>query len=53
LNDFVQMEILNENIKDDESLLSRELALFTAMIALIASAIIVLVERQHLSSESL
>ena len=34
---------LNENIKDDESLLSRELALFTAMIVLIASAIIVLV----------
>jgi cytochrome c-type biogenesis protein CcmF len=34
---------LNENIKDDENLLSRELALFTAMIVLIASAIIVLV----------
>nr|MCU0365285.1 cytochrome C biogenesis protein [Ignavibacteriaceae bacterium] len=34
---------LNENIKDDESILSRELALFTAMIVLIASAIIVLV----------
>ena len=34
---------LNENIKDEESLLSRELALFTAMIVLIASAIIVLV----------
>ncbi|MDZ7624637.1 MAG: cytochrome c-type biogenesis CcmF C-terminal domain-containing protein [Ignavibacteriaceae bacterium] len=34
---------LNENIKDDESLLSRELGLFTAMIVLIASAIIVLV----------
>ncbi len=34
---------LNENIKDDESLLSRELALFTAMIVLIASAIIVFV----------
>jgi cytochrome c-type biogenesis protein CcmF len=34
---------LNENIKDEESILSRELALFTAMIALIASAIIVLV----------
>jgi len=34
---------LNENIKDDESLLSREFALFTAMIVLIASAIIVLV----------
>lgn len=34
---------LNETIKDDESLLSRELALFTAMIVLIASAIIVLV----------
>ncbi|MCU0406818.1 MAG: hypothetical protein MUE64_07600 [Ignavibacteriaceae bacterium] len=33
----------NENIKDDESILSRELALFTAMIVLIASAIIVLV----------
>lgn len=33
---------LNENIRDDESLLSRELALFTAMIVLIASAIIVL-----------
>lgn len=34
---------LNENIKDDESLLSRELGLFTAMIVLIASAIIILV----------
>ncbi len=34
---------LNENLKDNESLLSRELALFTAMIVLIASAIIVLV----------
>ncbi len=34
---------LNENIKDNESLLSRELALFTAMIVLIASAIIVIV----------
>lgn len=34
---------LNENIKDNESILSRELALFTAMIVLIASAIIVLV----------
>ena len=34
---------LNENIVDEESLLSRELALFTAMIVLIASAIIVLV----------
>ncbi len=34
---------LNENIKDEESILSRELALFTAMIVLIASAIIVLV----------
>ncbi|OGU67800.1 MAG: cytochrome C biogenesis protein [Ignavibacteria bacterium RBG_16_36_9] len=34
---------LNENIKDDESILSRELALFTAMIVLVASAIIVLV----------
>ncbi|MDH3269351.1 MAG: cytochrome C biogenesis protein, partial [Ignavibacteria bacterium] len=34
---------LNENIEDTESLLSRELALFTAMIVLIASAIIVLV----------
>jgi cytochrome c-type biogenesis protein CcmF len=34
---------LNQNIKDDEGLLSRELALFTAMIVLIASAIIVLV----------
>jgi cytochrome c-type biogenesis protein CcmF len=34
---------LNENIKDDESLLSRELGLFTAMIVLIASATIVLV----------
>ncbi len=34
---------LNENIKDDESILSRELALFTAMIVLIASATIVLV----------
>ena len=34
---------LNENINDDESILSRELALFTAMIVLIASAIIVLV----------
>ena len=34
---------LNENIRDDESILSRELALFTAMIVLIASAIIVLV----------
>ncbi|HSW53548.1 MAG TPA: cytochrome c-type biogenesis CcmF C-terminal domain-containing protein [Ignavibacteriaceae bacterium] len=34
---------LNENIKDDESILSRELGLFTAMIVLIASAIIVLV----------
>ena len=34
---------LNENNKNDESLLSRELALFTAMIVLIASAIIVLV----------
>jgi cytochrome c-type biogenesis protein CcmF len=34
---------LNETIKDEESLLSRELALFTAMIVLIASAIIVLV----------
>jgi cytochrome c-type biogenesis protein CcmF len=34
---------LNENIKEDESILSRELALFTAMIVLIASAIIVLV----------
>lgn len=33
---------LNENIKDEESILSRELALFTAMIVLIASAIIVL-----------
>lgn len=33
---------LNDNIKDDESILSRELALFTAMIVLIASAIIVL-----------
>jgi len=36
-------KILNENIKDNESLLSRELALFTAMIVLIASAIIVIV----------
>jgi cytochrome c-type biogenesis protein CcmF len=34
---------LNDNIKDDENLLSRELGLFTAMIVLIASAIIVLV----------
>jgi len=34
---------LSENIKDDEGLLSRELALFTAMIVLIASATIVLV----------
>jgi len=34
---------LNENINDDESIISRELALFTAMIVLIASAIIVLV----------
>jgi cytochrome c-type biogenesis protein CcmF len=34
---------LNENIKDEESILSRELALFTAMIVLIASAIIILV----------
>ncbi len=34
---------LNENIKDEESILSRELGLFTAMIVLIASAIIVLV----------
>lgn len=34
---------LNENINEDESILSRELALFTAMIVLIASAIIVLV----------
>ena len=34
---------LNENIVEEESLLSRELALFTAMIVLIASAIIVLV----------
>jgi len=34
---------LNKNINDDESILSRELALFTAMIVLIASAIIVLV----------
>ena len=33
---------LNENIRDDESILSRELALFTAMIVLIASALIVL-----------
>ena len=34
---------LNENIKDEESILSRELALFTAMIVLIASATIILV----------
>ncbi|MCW8818111.1 MAG: cytochrome C biogenesis protein, partial [Ignavibacteriaceae bacterium] len=34
---------LNENIVEEESLLSRELALFTAMIVLIASAIIILV----------
>lgn len=34
---------LNENIVADENLLSRELALFTAMIVLIASAIIILV----------
>jgi cytochrome c-type biogenesis protein CcmF len=34
---------LNEKIEDADSLLSRELALFTAMIVLIASAIIVLV----------
>jgi cytochrome c-type biogenesis protein CcmF len=34
---------LNEKIEDSESLLSRELALFTAMIVLIASAIIVFV----------
>ena len=34
---------LNENIVEEESILSRELALFTAMIVLIASAIIVLV----------
>jgi len=34
---------LNENIRDDEGILSRELALFTAMIVLIASATIVLV----------
>ena len=34
---------LNENIVDEENLLSRELALFTSMIVLIASAIIVLV----------
>lgn len=34
---------LNENITSEESLLSRELALFTAMIVLSASAIIVLV----------
>ncbi len=33
---------LNANITDDETILSRELALFTAMIVLIASAIIVL-----------
>jgi cytochrome c-type biogenesis protein CcmF len=34
---------LNENIIEEESLLSRELALFTAMIVLIASAIIIIV----------
>ena len=34
---------LNENIVEEEGILSRELALFTAMIVLIASAIIVLV----------
>ncbi len=34
---------LNENVVSEENLLSRELALFTAMIVLIASAIIVLV----------
>lgn len=34
---------LNENIVEEENLLSRELALFTAMIVLIASAIIILV----------
>jgi cytochrome c-type biogenesis protein CcmF len=39
----LRWKTLNENIKDNESILSRELALFTAMIVLIASAIIVLV----------
>ena len=34
---------LNENIVEEESILSRELALFTSMIVLIASAIIILV----------